>query len=153
MGQTLGGRYQYPIMLCNITQNAMGQTPVGGYPAKSGWGGTQVGYPPAGYPLTRSGWGYPGRYPPVGYPLAGYPPAGYSQVRTGYSGRVPPSRVPPRSGQGGTQVGYPHAGYPPRQVRMEGGTQLGQQKEYSLHDGWYAFCIHAGGFSCDECIH
>ena len=41
--------------------------------------------------------------------------------------------------------GYPAEGYParggtlpgnpPGQVRMEGGTQLGQQKEYSLHPG------------------
>ena len=32
-----GGGYPYPIMLCNISQNAMGQTP-GGYPARSSWG-------------------------------------------------------------------------------------------------------------------
>ena len=46
MGQTLGGGggYPYPIMLCNITQNAMGHTP-GGYPARSGQGG---GYPGVG---------------------------------------------------------------------------------------------------------
>ena len=28
----LEGGYPYPIMLCNITQNAMGQTPGGGVP-------------------------------------------------------------------------------------------------------------------------
>ena len=46
MGQTPGG-YPYPIMLCNISQNAMGQTPrgvpcqvqLGGYPARSSQGG------------------------------------------------------------------------------------------------------------------
>ena len=34
---------------------------------------------------------------------------------------------------------------PPGQDR--GGTQLGQQKEYSLHGGRYASCVHAGGLS------
>ena len=29
-----------------------------------------------------------------------------------------------------------------------GGTQLGQQKEYSLQGGRYASCVHAGGLSC-----
>ena len=29
-----------------------------------------------------------------------------------------------------------------------GGTQVGQQKEYSLHGGRYASCVHAGGLSC-----
>ena len=60
------GGYPYPIMLCNISQNAMGQLggggtlpgPAGGgYP---GWGGTLAGgYPgQGGYP----GWGgYPGQ--------------------------------------------------------------------------------------------
>ena len=60
----LGGGYPYPIMLCNITQNAMGQTPGGGtMPGPVGGG-----YP-AGGTLPR---GYPGRVTPqVGYP----PPA------------------------------------------------------------------------------
>ena len=83
MGQTLGG-YPYPIMLCNITQNSMGQTPRGG---------TQPG------------------------PAGGVP----CQVRTGgtllgvYPSRVPPSRVPPGPGQDrgvpcwGAQAGY-HSG-------------------------------------------
>ena len=74
MGQTPGG-YPYPIMFCNITQNAMGQTPGGGYPARSS-GGVSC------------------------------------QVRTG-----------------------------------GGGTQLGQQKEYSLHGGRYVSCVHTG-LSC-----
>ena len=82
MGQTPGG-YPYPIMLCNITQNAMGQTPRG-YPARSSWGGGG------------------------------------------------------RGGGGTLLVGY----------LLLGGTQLGQQKEYSLHGGRYGSCIHAGGLSC-----
>ena len=96
-----GGGYPYPIMLCNISQNAMrqrgawsGTPPVGG--------GTPVRYPPRG--------GYPVRYP-----------------------RGVPDQVPPLGGGSGT----------PR-----GGTQVGQQKEYSLHGGRYASCIHAGGLSC-----
>ena len=83
----LGG-YPYPIMLCNITQNAMGQP--GGYPARSSRGGTLPGgtlaggYPgggvtwPGGYP----GWGYPGQggtlaggYPGWGVPWPGGVPS------------------------------------------------------------------------------
>ena len=59
-----------------------------------------------------------------GYPARGYPAGGY------------PGRV------------HPPAGYPPARARMGGGTQLGQQKEYSLHGGRYASCVHAGGLSC-----
>ena len=39
--------------------------------------------------------------------------------------------------------GYP-GGYP------GGGTQLGQHREYLLHGGRYASCVHAGGLSCCE---
>ena len=70
-----------------------------------------------------------------------------------------PCQVQP--GEGGTLPGgYPAGGYPggvpPSQVRMggvpcRGGTQLGQQKEYSLHGGRYASCVHAGGLSCLTC--
>ena len=80
------GGYPYPIMLCNISQNAMRQP--GGYPD-----------PP----------------PPGGVPRSGYPPGG----------------------------GYRGPGTPPG-----GGTRVGQQKEYSLHGGRYASCVHAGGLSC-----
>ena len=91
-----GGGYPYPIMLCNITQDSMGQTP-GGVPCQVQLEGTLPGGYPAG--------GYPGRVPP-------------GQVRTGgYPGRVPPGQV--RTGVpcwGGIQVGYPLArsgrGYP-----------------------------------------
>ena len=34
------------------------------------------------------------------------------------------------------------------EVAGGGGTQVGQQKEYSLHGGRYASCVHAGGLSC-----
>ena len=59
----------------------------------------------------------------------------------GVPGRVPCWGVPYQGVpcQGGTLLG----GYPAR-----GGTQLGQQKEYSLHGGRYASCVHAGGLSC-----
>ena len=82
---TPGGVYPYPIMLCNITQNSMGQTPRGGT-----------------LPGPAEGGGYPA--------------------------------------QGGT--------LPRWEGTLLGGTQLGQQKEYSLHGAWYASCIHAGGLSC-----
>ena len=57
----LGG-YPYPIMLCNITQNAMGQP--GGYPARSSRGGTLVG----GYPGSGGGTLAVGGYPGGGVP-------------------------------------------------------------------------------------
>ena len=107
----LGG-YPYPIMLCNISQNAMGQP--GGYPARSSQGGTLAGgYPGRGGTLARGvpWWGVPWQ----GVPWSGTPT--------------------PQPGQDG--------GYPDR-----GGTQVGQQKEYSLHGGRYASCVQAGGLSC-----
>ena len=116
-------------MLCNITQNAMGQTPRGvpisynalqHYPEFHGadtWG-VPCQVQPGGVPCQVQ----PGGYPARGYPAGGYPARG---------------TLP-----GGTQVGYP-----PSQVRI-GGTLLGQQKEYSLHGGRYASCVHAGGLSC-----
>ena len=87
------GGYPYPIMLCNISQNAMGQTPGGGgggYPARSSWRGTLPGE-------------YPYRVPPGQVRTGGYPARG---------GTLP----------GGTQVGYPlpPTGYPPSQVRKGG---------------------------------
>ena len=67
-------------------------------------------------------------------PWQGTPPqAGYPQARMG---------------GGGTQVGYPRGRVPPRPGQDWGGTQLGQQKEYSLHGGRYASCVHAGGLPC-----
>ena len=59
-----GGGYPYPIMLCNISQNAMGQLG-GGYPARSSWGGTLAG---GGVP-------WPGGYPGWGGTLAGGVPS------------------------------------------------------------------------------
>ena len=83
------GGYPYPIMLCNITQNAMGQTPGGGVPVSHNalqhypeCHGADTG---GGYPARSSRGGtLPGRgtygYPP---PPAGYPPPPPSQVRMG----------------------------------------------------------------------
>ena len=70
----------------------------------------------------------------------GYPAGG----GRGYPARgvVPcPEGVPCRWG---TLVRYPHA---PARLGW-GGTQVGQQKEYSIHGGRYASCGHAGGLSC-----
>ena len=82
-------------------------------------------------------WGSWGGTLPGGY-LAegGYPsPGGYP------AGGVPwPGGVPCR---GGTCRGYPGWGGVPW-----GGTQLGQHREYLLHGGRYASCVHAGGLSC-----
>ena len=55
--------------------------------------------------------------------------------------------IPSRSQWGagrGTPIGQVQTGgvwYPPP-------SQLGQYKEYSLHGGRYASCVHAGGLSC-----
>ena len=70
--------------------------------------------------------GYPGRVPLGQVRMGGYPARGGSQVG-----------LPPQPSQDG---GVPCMG--------GGGTQLGQQKEYSLHGGPYASCVHAGGLSC-----
>ena len=103
--------YQYPIMLCNITQNAMGQP--------SGGGGGILPGPARGVPC--QGDTLPGGYPAGGYPARGVPCWGVPCW--GYPARGYPHRVPPTWGQdGGRQVGYhtwqgtPH----PHQVRMGG---------------------------------
>ena len=94
------------------------QTPGVPRPGYSPPGGTQTWVPPGGYPG-----------PPPGGPMSGYPPGGVP----GH----PPGGVP------GPRGGYPGPGTPPG-----GGTRVGQQKEYSLHGGRYASCVHAGGLSC-----
>ena len=182
----LGG-YPYPIMLCNISQNAMGQrgvpcevqpgggtlarggtqsgTPpsqvrMGGYP---GWGVPWSGTPPGGVPWSGTPPGVPSQVPPWGGTLAGgYPGQGGTQSGIplgGYPGRGVPSQVPPPPGQDGGVPwpggwGYPGQ-VPPRPGQdggggypAGGGTQVGQQKEYSLHGGRYASCVHTGGLSC-----
>ena len=49
-------------------------------------------------------------------------------------------------GQGGTlSGGGTLAGGVPC---LGGGTQLGQHREYLLHGGRYASCVHTGGLSC-----
>ena len=138
------GGYPYPIMLCNISQNAMrqpGGVPRSGYPPG---GGTEVrvpprgvprsGYPPRGVPRSRyppwGGYWGPGTPPPGGYQGPGTPPGG------GYQG---PGTHPPPPGGGYRGPGTPPGG---------GGTRVGQQKEYSLHGGRYASCVHAGGLTC-----
>ena len=71
MGQTPGG-YPYPIMLCNISQNAMGQTPGGGVPY---WGVPCQGGTLQGGAL----WGVPCRGVPAGgIPCWGDPAQGGS---------------------------------------------------------------------------
>ena len=150
-----------------------GRVPRSGYPPGGsgyppGWGGTWVRYTPRGG-VPRSGYppggsGYP---PGGGVPGSGTPPGeGGTQVQVPPPGGVPGSGTPPgrgvpRSGYppGGTRVRYPpggvpgsgtppgvpRSGYPPRGGYL---TRVGQQKEYSLHGGRYASCVHAGGLSC-----
>ena len=102
-----GGGYPYPIMLCNISQNAMGQLGGGTLPGPAGGGGTLAGR--GGTLAVRGG------------TLAG---RGGTLARRGTL-----------AGGGG----YPGQG--------GGGTQLGQHREYLLHGGRYASCVHAGGLS------
>ena len=115
-----GGGYPYPIMLCNISQNAIRQR--GG--TRTPPGGTRVSYPPWGwYPDPPPGvpgppWGgYPGQVPPRGVPGSGTPRGG-TRVRYTPLGGVPGSGTPPGgvpgSGTppGGTRVRYPPGGVP-----------------------------------------
>ena len=108
-GQVQLGGYPYPIMLCNITQNSMGQTPGGGtQPAPAGGVPCQVRTHGT---LLR---GYPGRVPPrpgqQGGSQVGNPPS-----------RVPPTGYPPDQDGGTLLGGYPGRVHPPGQVRMGGG--------------------------------
>ena len=129
-----------------------------GYPARSSRGGTLQGrgtlpggYPAQGVPC----WGVPAR----GYPAGGTLPRGV--FCQGYPAQGVPCWGYPAQGvpcwgstlPGGTQVGYHPSQvrtgeYPPQARSGWGGTQLEQQKEYSLHSGRYASCVHAGGLSC-----
>ena len=91
------------------------------------------------YPECHGAGGVPCQVQPGGVPCGGYPAGGYP----GQGGLPCP---------GGTLAGgvpwpggYPgRGGTPPGQ----GGTQLGQHKEYLLHGRRYAACVHAGGLSC-----
>ena len=83
-----------------------------------------------GYPARSSQGGYPARSSRGGYPARGGTLPGGVPWLGGYPGG------------GGTLAG----GYP-----GWGGTQLGQHREYLLHGGRYASCIHAGGLSCSDC--
>ena len=56
----LGGGYPYPIMLCNITQNAMGQLGGGTLPGPAGGDG---GYPGGGVPCQGGTLAGPGGVP------------------------------------------------------------------------------------------
>ena len=116
-----------------------------------GGGGTLPGVSCWGYPARGvSCWGVPCQ---GGTLLGGYPARGYPAGGVGYpAGGVPCWGVPCQ----GVQVCVPCQGctlpgYPPSQVR-KGGTQLGQQKEYSLHGRRYASCVNAGGLSCNYCF-
>ena len=80
--------------------------------------------------------GVPCQVQPGGTLLGGYP----ARSRQGEG-------CPGGGGGGGwgcTLVRYT----PPARSGRGGCTQVGQQKEYSIHGGWYASCVHAGGLSC-----
>ena len=139
-------------------------SPPGGYPGQvPPRGGTQT--PPGSGTPPQEG-GYPDPPPPRGGtwvrcpPLGGLPrpprgtrvrylpPGGYLDPPGGVPGSGAPPGGVPRSGtpRGGTQT--PPGGYPGQVPPPGGGTRVGQQKEYSLHGGRYASCVHAGGLSC-----
>ena len=88
-----------------------------------------------------------GGYPGQGGTLAGGVPwpGGYPGWRGTLARGVPWPGGYPGQGEGGTLAGgVPWlGGYPGR-----GGTHLGQHREYLLHGGRYASCVHAGGLSC-----
>ena len=125
-------------------------------------GGTRTWHPPPGggtqtWPPPGGGGGYPDLTPPRGVPGPDTPPRGVPGPDS--PGGVPGPDTPPggtrtwHTPPGGTRTYPPRGGtrtWPPRGVPGPdpppgGGTQVGQQKEYSLHGGRYASCIHAGG--------
>ena len=150
-------------MLCNISQNAMGQP--GGVPCQVQPGGVPWpgAYPGRGGTLAGGVPWLGGRYPGWGGTLArGVPWLGEVPWLGGYpgwggtlAGGVPwPGAVPWLGGTLAVGVPWP-GGYPGWGGTLAGGvpcwwgcTQLGQHREYLLHGGRYASCVHAGGLSC-----
>ena len=84
-----GGGYPYPIMLCNISQNAIGQ-PGGTLPGPAGGGGYPAGGGGtlAGRGTLAGGVPWPGGYPSQGGTLAGGVPwpRGGTLAEGGYPG-------------------------------------------------------------------
>ena len=127
-----GGGYPYPIMLCNISQNAMRQR--GGtwvrYPPRGGTrvryppgGGTRSGTPPGGYPAPRGGTWV--RHPPGGYPVRYPPPPGGTRPPGGYPGQGPPGGTQSGTPPGGTQtLGGTRSGTPQGVPGPPGGTRV-----------------------------
>ena len=130
----------------------------GGYPARSSWGG---GVPCRGVPCHVQLGGYPARssqrgallggtllggYPVRGVPYQGISCWGVTLLGHTLPGHTLPGRYPAMAVPcwGGTQVGM----VPPPTRSGPGGTQLGQHREFLLHGGRYASCVHAGGLSC-----
>ena len=105
----------------------------GGYPARSSPAGGGVPWQ-----VQLGGIPWPGGYPGWGVPWPGGTLAGGVPWPGGYPG------------WGGTLAG----GVPwPGGTLAGGGTQLGQHREYLLHSGRYASCVHAGGLSCIHIFH
>ena len=83
-------------------------------------------------------------------------PRGGGGVKSSWGGSGPAGRggqVQPAGGGGGGQVQPAGRG---GQVQLGGGSasggggsaMIGQHREYLLHGGQYASCVHAGGLSC-----
>ena len=132
---------QTPIMLCNISQNAMGQTLGGGTPPPPAGGGFYFGRSCLGGAPS-----WPGGYPSFGYPalpgtlVPGESPTWpdgrerrwYRDWGVPWSGTPPPphNRMYPGKNR-----------YLPLARSLQGGvTQVGQQKEYSIHGWRFASC-------------
>ena len=99
--------------------------------ARSSWRGT----------LARSRWGYPDQVQMGGGVSQPGTPSGpgmrYPPIWT-WDSLPPPLWIWTWDGVSSLSGSGPLMGYP----------LLGQQKEYSLRNGQYASCIHAGGLSC-----
>ena len=128
----LGGGGGVPIphnALQNLTKCHGAATGGGGVPCQ-----VQVG----GVPWWGGAWvgGLPWQGVPWGVPCWGVPRSGTPPARSARGGGYPAG-------------GVPRAGTPPSQVSQRGGgvPRSGLHREYLLHGGQYASCVHAG-LSC-----
>ena len=76
------------------------------------------------------------------------PATGGGQVQPPGGGQVQPRGGVRSSHRGGVRSSHPGGGSGPAIQGGGGSAKIGQHREYLLHGGRYASCVHAGGLSC-----